>query len=186
MQRIYRYRLGFGLLLLIAATCSAQQLRNPDYDDTTGSDYEPIEWSLRRQHLLAGHYNGKIQVTVDRTDCAAATADLRLDAIKGRPESRHYTLSYTCLSGQDPDYRKRTVTLRSTWWIDEIAGSCLILEREPDAARNPPLAYPLYGFRISENTHPKAVTCILLSQDGSDCQSGGASEYVDKTLKRVR
>ncbi|WOB25034.1 MULTISPECIES: hypothetical protein [Xanthomonas] len=185
MHRVYRYRGEFGLLLLIAATCSAQQLRNPDYDDTPGY-HGSIEWPLRRQHLLAGHYNGNIQVTVDRTDCPAATADLRLDATKGRPESRHYTLSYTCLSGKDPDSRKRTVTLRSTWWIDEIAGSCLILEREPDAARNPPLAYPLYGFRINENTHSKAVTGVLLSQDGSDCQSGGASEYVDKTLKRVR
>ncbi|APP74643.1 hypothetical protein [Xanthomonas vesicatoria] len=186
MQTFSSYRFGIGLLLLTTATCSAQEARNPDYDYTPGSNYGPIKWPERRQHLLAGRYTGKIQVQVDRSACPSATADLRLVAIKGRPESRRYTLTYTGLSGKDPNYRKRIVTLRSTWWIDEIAGSCLILEREPDPALNPPLDYPLYGFRILENDAPGAGHGIVLSQDGSDCESGGASEYHDKKLKRIR
>jgi hypothetical protein len=182
----WRNRFGIGFLLLTAATCPAQEARNPDYDYTPGSNYGPIKWPARRQHLLAGRYTGKIQVQVDRRACPSATADLRLEAIKGRPDSLHYTLTYTCLSGKDPNYRKKIVTLRSTWGIVEIAGSCLILEREPDPALNPPLYYPLYGFRILENEAPGASHSIVLSQDGSDCESGGASEYLDKTLKRVR
>ncbi|KUF24654.1 hypothetical protein [Xanthomonas phaseoli] len=172
------------MLLLTAVTCSAQEARNPDYDYTPG--YGTIKWPERRQHLLAGRYTGKIQVQVDRGACPSASADLRLEAIKGSQDSRHYTLTYTCLSGTDPNYRKKTVTLRSTWGIDEIAGSCLILQREPDPTLNPPLYYPLYGFRIHENDSPGAGHGIVLSQDGSDCESGGASEYLDKKLKRLR
>ncbi|MBB4722194.1 hypothetical protein FHY31_000491 [Xanthomonas euvesicatoria] len=67
MQPIWRHRFGIGLLLLTAATCSAQEARNPDYDYSPG--YGPIKWPERRQHLLAGRYIGKIQVQVDRGAC---------------------------------------------------------------------------------------------------------------------
>ena len=186
MRKTWIHIGGFALLVLAAAPCSAQEtVPNPDYDYTPGSNYGPIQWPLRRQHLLAGHYVGKLQVEVDRRDCPTAIADLRLEAIKGKDDSHRYTLKYTCLSGRDPNYRKRTVTLRSTWWIDEIAGSCLMLEKEPDPKRKPS-SYPLYGFRIEGNGDSKLAVASLLSQDGSDCESGGASEYLDKKLKRAR
>ncbi|MBB3813824.1 hypothetical protein CPBF426_15810 [Xanthomonas arboricola pv. juglandis] len=186
MRKTWPHFGGVAVIVLAATPSVAQtQQHNPDYDYTPGSNYGPIQWPLRRQHLLAGHYVGRLQVAVDRLDCPTAIADLRLEAIKGDQDSHRYTLKYTCLSGRDPDYRKRTVTLRSTWWIDEIAGSCLVLEREPDPKRTIS-SYPLYGFRIDANGDPKLKVASLLSQDGSDCESGGASEYVDKQLKRIR
>lgn len=177
-------QLGGLALLVVATACGAQEkARNPNYD-YHDPGYGPIKWPLRSQHLLAGYYSGLLQIEVERTECASARAELWLEAAVGDQKSHRYTLKYTCLSGQDPNHHRRTVTLRSTWWVDEIAGSCLILEAEPD----PRFSYPspLYGFRIDETDSPKLGVAGLLSQDGGNCQSGGASEYRDKILKRVR
>ncbi len=182
MRKIWMHLCGIAMLVL-TATCGAQEkTRTPNYD-YHDPGYGPIKWPLRSQHLLAGHYSGLLQIEGERPECASAHADLWLEAAVKDQKSHRYTLKYTCLSGQDPKHHRQTVTLRSTWWVDEIAGSCLILQAEPDPRF--PYPSPLYGFRIDETDNPKPGVAEFLSQDGGSCQSGGASEYQDKFLKRV-
>ncbi|MCC5072376.1 hypothetical protein [Xanthomonas campestris] len=182
MRKRWLYLGGIALFALSAACGAQENTRNPNYD-YHDPGYGPIKWPLRSQHLLAGHYSGLLQISIERTECASARAELWLEAAVNDQKSHRYMLKYTCFSGQDPKHHRETVTLRSTWWVDEIAGSCLILEAEPD----PRFSYPspAYGFRIDETDNPKLVVAALLSQDGANCQSGGGSEYHDKILKRV-
>ncbi|PZO68880.1 MAG: hypothetical protein DI640_15625 [Sphingomonas taxi] len=52
-------------------------------------------------------------------------------------------------------------TIRGSWWIDEIAGSCLILVGPYASSTNDDHRY---GFRIHGDAH-------ALHQDGGRCQS---------------
>lgn len=109
---------------------------------TENGGYGPIVWPKERQDELAGHYAG----TLRGHGCENMTARLVLD------KAHHYVLAVDCTQ-EGPPAR----TLRGDWWIDEIAGSCLILNNGEDEEK-------MFGFRISDDAD-------LLSLDGSDCNA---------------
>ncbi len=165
-----------ALSLAAGLATAGEPPRRPGYDQSPG--YGPIMWPLRRQHLLAGHYIGLLHLGTPA--CADARADLVLQATPGQHDSHHYTLTTNCLDG-----RSAPQTLRADWWVDEIAGSCLILEHPADPQFPPP--YPLYGFRIDDAAVdiPFEQRPQTLAQDGGSCQSGMPEEYTGKLLRRV-
>lgn len=107
---------------------------------TENGGYGPIVWPKERQHELAGEYVG----TLRDHECGNMTARLTLD------EAHRYVLTVHCTE-QKPPLR----TLRGDWWVDEIAGSCLILDKNRDEVK-------MFGFRISDDAN-------LLSLDGGGC-----------------
>jgi len=112
-------------------------------------DTHVSEWPKARQPQLAGDYSGQVRDWMTRDPaCEYKRARLQIKADK------RYVLTTRCDRGKG---RKETVA--GPWWIDEIAGSCLILNREP------PLRHEderWYGFRISDDA-------TSLSQDGGSC-----------------
>lgn len=122
---------------------------------TENSGYGPIVWPKERQHELAGHYTG----TLRDHECGNMTAQLALD------EAHRYVLTVHCTEQESP-----TRTLRGDWWIDEIAGSCLILDKSRDEVK-------MFGFRISDDAN-------LLSLDGGDCTAANERNW-PHTLKRT-
>ncbi|MDR6840382.1 hypothetical protein [Pseudoxanthomonas sacheonensis] len=109
---------------------------------TENGGYGPIVWPKERQHELAGHYAG----TLRDHACENMIARLALD------KAHHYVLTVDC-----SEQGSRARTLRGDWWIDEIAGSCLILNHGDGEEKR-------FGFRISDDAN-------LLSLDGSDCNA---------------
>jgi hypothetical protein len=107
------------------------------------------DWPKERQPQLAGHYKGYVRDWMNKkTACEYKSANLHIQA------NNRYSLSTRCDRGKGAE---EVVT--GSWWIDEIAGSCLILMREP------PLQYEdenWYGFRIEGDA-------VSLSQDGGQC-----------------
>lgn len=130
-----------GKQLLITALWAAAQLAQAQVATENGG-YGPIVWPEERQHELAGHYAG----TLRNYECENMTARLTLD------ETHHYLLAVHC-TGQNSPAR----TLHGEWWVDEIAGSCLILNRDDGEEK-------MFGFRISDDAS-------LLSLDGGDCNA---------------
>lgn len=155
---------------------AGERQRRPEYQYSP--DYGPLMWPLRRQHLLAGHYRGVLHVGAP--DCADARAELWLQARPGERASHRYTLTTRCLDGSAAPR-----TRHADWWVDELAGSCLILEHAPDPRYPPP--FPLFGFRIDDADEdiPFEQRPRILSQDGASCASGMPDEYQDKQLQRV-
>ena len=107
---------------------------------TENGGYGPIVWPMERQHELAGEYAG----TLRDHECANMAARLTLD------EAHRYVLTVHCTDQESPPR-----TLRGDWWIDEIGGSCLILDKNRDEVK-------MFGFRISDDAN-------LLSLDGGGC-----------------
>ncbi|CAD1794188.1 hypothetical protein XarjCFBP8253_00050 [Xanthomonas arboricola pv. juglandis] len=142
----------------------------------------PTAWPASRQHLLAGHYVGKLHPS--NTQCQAVRAELWLEAIKGNKQSRHYILKTTCIA---PKTQRGTAstTERGPWWLDQMGDECLILSRDDvsDLSLDP----NMYGLRINQETGPNGQQAILsLAQDGHNCHSGSPPEHRDKVLRRVR
>ncbi|MBB3802718.1 hypothetical protein FHR47_002997 [Xanthomonas arboricola] len=160
-------------LLISAGTTFAEQ--NANRDDP------PSAWPLGRQHLLAGHYVGKLYP--NNTQCQAVRAELWLEA-KGNKESRRYILKTACIA---PETQRSTTTTteRGPWWLDKNGDECLILSRDDvsDLSLNP----NMYGFRIDQETGPKGQQASFsLVQDGNNCHSGSPLEHRDKVLRRAR
>ena len=110
-----------------------------------------VEWPAARQHLLEGRYTGHVRDQSRREgDSEFQTADLLIE------RDGQYVISLECDDGAE-----RLHTIRGHWWIDEIAGSCLILVGPDASSSNDDYRY---GFRIHGNAH-------ALHQDGGRCQS---------------
>ncbi|AVQ07546.1 TPA: hypothetical protein HH295_00450 [Xanthomonas vasicola pv. zeae] len=159
-------------LFISAGTALAEQ--NANQDDP------PTAWPLGRQHLLAGHYVGKLHP--DNVQCQAVRAELWLEA-KGNKESRRYILKTVCIA---PETQRSTTTTteRGPWWLDKNGDDCLILSRNDvsDLSLNP----NMYGFRINEETGSKGQQASFsLAQDGNNCNSGNPLEHRDKVLRRA-
>lgn len=117
---------------------------------STVSDYR-VEWPRDRQHLLVGDYAGTLRDGW-RRDMACEFLDARLTVnVDGR-----YALHGRCTDGSGD-----RAILRGSWWVDEIAGSCLILMQEPPI---PGQDDRLFGFRI-------VGAAVALVQDGGNCQA---------------
>lgn len=162
------------LLLISTSTALAEQ--NANQNDP------PTAWPLSRQHLLVGHYVGKLHP--DNTQCQAVRAELWLEAKKGNKESRRYTLKTSCV---DPQTQRRAAitTERGPWWLDRMGDECLMLSRDDvsDLSLNP----NMYGFRINKETATRGQEASFsLAQDGNNCHSGSPPEHRDKVLRRVR
>src|SRR5688572_21981346 len=128
-----------GKQLLILALWGVAQFAQAQVATENGG-YGPIVWPKERQHELAGHYVG----TLRDYECENMIANLALD------KAHHYVLTVECTE-EDSSAR----TLRGGWWIDEIGGSCLILNNEDGEEK-------MFGFRISDDAD-------LLSLDGGGC-----------------
>ena len=122
---------------------------------TENGGYGPIVWPEARQHELAGHYAG----TLRDYECENMTASLVLD------KAHHYVLTVDCAEKGSP-----VRTLRGDWWIDEIAGSCLILNKGDGEEK-------MFGFRISDDAD-------LLSLDGGGCDAADERDSPHR-LKRT-
>ncbi|MCS3807340.1 hypothetical protein [Xanthomonas sp. 4461] len=164
------------LALLVSGASSAQAEKSANQDDS------PTDWPLGQQHLLSGHYVGKLHP--DNGRCQSVRAELWLEAAKGKKDSHRYTLKTTCITRQTRG-RAATLTERGPWWLDMMGDECLILSRKDvsDLSLNP----NMYGFRINA-THASGSrpATYELAQDGSNCHSGDWPEHRDKVLKRVR
>ena len=121
---------------------------------TENGGYRSV-WPEERQHELAGHYAG----TLRDYECENMTASLALD------KAHHYVLTVDCTEQGSP-----ARTLRGDWWIDEIAGSCLILNNEDGDEK-------MFGFRISDDAD-------LLLLDGGGCTAADERDAPHK-LKRT-
>ncbi|MEF3082972.1 hypothetical protein V3391_12225 [Luteimonas sp. SMYT11W] len=133
---------GYAFALLVVMASFVAPVRAQHY---------VVEWPAARQHLLEGRYTGSVRDEPRRfQSCEFQTAELLIQS------DRRYVISLRC--DDDPS---RTRTIRGGWWIDEIAGSCLILIG-PDAS--PTNDDYLYGFRIHD-------AALELHQDGGRCQS---------------
>ncbi|KLD70982.1 hypothetical protein Y887_08790 [Xanthomonas pisi DSM 18956] len=164
------------LILFVSGASPAQAEKRASQDDAL------TDWPLSRQHLLAGHYVGKLHP--DNRQCQSVRAELWLEAAKANKDSRRYTLKTTCITGQAQG-RAATLTERGPWWLDMMGDECLILSREDvsDLSLNP----NLYGFRINPAGTSKGHRAgYELAQDGQNCHSGDWPEHRDKVLKRVR
>lgn len=128
-----------GKQLLILALWGVAQFALAQVATENGG-YGPIVWPKERQHELAGRYAG----TLRGYECENMVASLTLD------KAHHYVLTVDCTEENLP-----ARTLRGNWWIDEIGGSCLILNKENGEEK-------MFGFRISDGAD-------LLSPDGSGC-----------------
>ncbi|MFA1719667.1 hypothetical protein [Xanthomonas campestris] len=163
----------FLWLSITGAAFSAPQTQQADPDTA---------WPPGRQHLLAGHYVGKLHP--DIAPCQAVRAELWLEAAQGDKSSRRYTLKTTCIAPES-QRSNSVVTERGPWWLDIVGSECLMLSREDasDLSLNP----NLYGFRITtEPTASDQKPSYSLAQDGHNCHSGDWPEHRDKVLKRVR
>ncbi|TDK28462.1 hypothetical protein E2F46_00790 [Luteimonas aestuarii] len=122
-----------------------------------------MEWPPARQPLLAGEYSGKVRDGWQRDGaCEFLSARLRLSTDKT------YVLDLHCAADATG-----TRMLRGTWWIDEIAGSCVILvDPQPVPTRDD----RLFGFRVIGDAD-------ALRQDGGGCQ---AADERDEAMVLVR
>ena len=143
-----------GKHLLILALWGVAQFAQAQVATENGG-YGPIVWPKERQHELAGHYLG----TLRGYGCENMTASLALD------KAHHYVLTVDCTEGSSP-----ARALRGDWWIDEIAGSCLILNNGDGEEK-------MFGFRISDDAD-------LLSLDGGDCTAADERDSPHR-LKRT-
>ncbi len=119
------------------------------------NSYGPVVWPKERQHELAGHYAG----TLHDYECKDMIARLTLD------KAHHYSLKVQCM---DPHSVART--FHSGWWIDEIGGSCLILNQQDRDEK-------MFGFRISDDA-------MRLLPDGSSCDAAN-ERNAPHSLKRT-
>lgn len=87
----------------------------------------------------------------EKTACEYKSAKLEIKS------NKRYSLTTRCDRGKGIE---EVVT--GSWWIDEIAGSCLSLMHEPPPLHSDDERW--YGFRIGDNASS-------LSQDGSQCTS---------------
>ncbi|AUI90186.1 hypothetical protein EBA01_08185 [Xanthomonas oryzae pv. oryzae] len=128
-------------LFISVGTALAEQ--NANQDDP------PTAWPLGRQHLLAGHYVGKLHP--DNTQCQAVRAELWLEA-KANKKSRRYILKTACIA-PEAQHSTTTTTERGPWWLDKNGDDCLTLSRDDvsDLSLNP----NMYGFGINEETDSK-------------------------------
>lgn len=143
-----------GKQLLVVALWAVTQLAQAQLAPENGG-YGPIVWPKERQHELAGHFAG----TLRDHECGNMTARLALD------EAHRYVLTVHCTEQESP-----ARTFRGDWWIDEIAGSCLILDKSRDDVK-------MFGFRISDDAN-------LLSLDGGDCTAADERDW-PHALKRT-
>lgn len=110
-----------------------------------------VEWPPERQHLLKGSYVGTVRDGArEGRSCEFASAEL--DVLR----DRRYAIRLRCKDDSSLHTR-----MHGTWWVDEIAGSCLILVRPGDEAWS---GHHVYGFRIASAT-------MTLQQDGDSCQA---------------
>ncbi|RZA32006.1 MAG: hypothetical protein EOP92_28230 [Lysobacteraceae bacterium] len=117
--------------------------------------YGPVVWPKDRQHLLAGTYAG----TLRDHECASMTARLTLDA------EHHYLISTACTAPESP-----ARTWRGHWWVDEIAGSCLILDHADGQPKQ-------FGLRLGDDAAD-------LQLDGGDCMAADELDW-PHVLKRT-
>lgn len=162
------------MLLCLAASAAMANARQADPADG---------WPLQRQHLLAGHYAGKLQSYM--RNCQTVRAELWLQMQPQREKSRRYTLKTTCIAGAAQHAPPRTIS--GSWWMDRVGDSCLTLSFEDPG--DPQIGPSLYGFRIEQDppsgSRPRAAGQVLV-QDGHNCHSGSPPEQRDKRLRRVR
>lgn len=110
-----------------------------------------VEWPADRQSLLEGRYSGTVRDSSHAgRDCEFSTAEL--DVLG----DNRYAIDLRCREA--PSRHRR---LEGSWWIDEIAGSCLILVRPGADASS---GQHMYGFRI-------VGAAVALVQDGGGCQA---------------
>lgn len=123
------------------------------------------DWPKERQVLLEGRYRGMVR----DGEAAGQPCEFRTAILELQPKHR-YTLRTRCDRGKGD----RAIA-KGRWWMDDIAGSCLILMREPIAAGRDDR---LFGFRITGEAKQ-------LGQDGTHCASADPRD-AGMTLTRDR